>query len=219
MARKRRKVHEGPLNPYPQRPHRPGIYVLYIDWKDRDISGVSIYSAAFGARKHLDILLQGLEREVITEESLIGLIDDKQVLVASNGIRIRCSRLQEVLDHVYSPEEEAWQMETRHVRDIERFRYGEAQTDKDETPSDDIRTLNKKARRSKRRKEKSSARPKKSREVPAGTVTVAMIAESLNIAPREARARLRKSEVTKPDSGWQWPEDEAKEIEELIAKG
>lgn len=219
MARKRQKVHEGPLNPYPHRPSKPGIYVLYIDWKDKSLSGVSIYSEAFGARRHVDILLRGLEHKVIKDDDLIGLVDNKHWLVASNGIRIRCTRLQEILDHVDSPEEEAWQMETRHIREIERFRYGEARTDKEETPADDIRTLNKKARRSKRRKEKSAAKPKKSRETPAGTITVAMIAESLNIAPREARARLRKSKVTKPDSGWQWPEDEAKEIEELIAKG
>ena len=50
-------------------------------------------------------------------------------------------------------------------------------------------------------------------------ITVATIAESLNILPREARARLRKASVPKPDSGWMWSEAEAEEIKELIADG
>ena len=103
MARRKRQRRrlrdDGPLSPYPHAPLKPGIYVLYIDWPEKQRSCVNIYSEAFGAKRHLNILLQGLEYEVIKDDSLIGLIDNRHWLIAENGIRVRCSLLQDILDH------------------------------------------------------------------------------------------------------------------------
>ena len=221
MARKRRSkkrpVHSGPLSPYPHLPHKPGIYVLYIDWKEEDKSCVPIYAEAFGAKRHLDILLKGLSTTIADDDALVGIVDDKRWLIAENGIRVKCSRLQDILDHEDSPEEAEWKMENRHIREIESFRYGMPQTEKDSQPVETPQESNRRARRAKRRDENSQ--PRKKREIPTGSITVAMIAESLSILPREARARLRKAKVSKPDNGWVWPEADADEIKSLIAKG
>lgn len=223
MARRRKKLRprtDGPLSPYAHHPRKPGIYVLYIDWPEKDRSCVHIYAEAFGAKRHLDILLKDLDFDISTDDDLVGLIDDKRWLVAENGLRVRCHLLQEILDHVDSPEEESWQMETRHKRAIEAFRYGEPKTpqeDLDQPRIDSPQESEKKIRRAKRRQE--NAEPRKPREKPDGMITVAMMAESLKILPREARARLRKASITKPDLGWMWPEAEAQKIEELIANG
>lgn len=207
------------LSPFPHHPRKPGIYVLYIDWPEKDQSCVYIYAEAFGAKRHLDILLEGLDFTVAKDDDLVGLIDDKRWLRAENGIRIRCRLLQDILDHVDSPEEAEWQFETRHVRAIEAFRYGEARTPQEDIdqPKETPQESAKKARRAKRRKAKREASPRAPRETPDGMITVATIAESLNILPREARARLRKAKVTKPDAGWIWPLGEADEIKALIA--
>lgn len=221
MARRKRKLppltQEERLSPFPHHPRKPGIYVLYIDWPDKDTSCVPIYSLAYGAKKHLDIILDGLEWELVRDDdALIGIIDDKRWLVAENGIRVRCSRLQEILDHKYSSEEESWQMPPNRLQAIEAFRYGKAITQHKEPDSETPSETAKKARRAKRRSD-APKQPRKKREMPQGMITVAMIAESLNMLPREARARLRKASVAKPDLGWMWSEAEAEEIKELIA--
>jgi hypothetical protein len=185
-------------------------------------SCVNIYAEAFGAKKHLDILLKGLDFEIIEDNALIGLVDDKRHLVAENGIRVRCSLLQEILDHKYSSEEEEWQFDSSRARDIESFRYGKPITQKEQSGAESPQDTARKVRRSKRRATKSEgtpARERKKRETPEGMVTIAMIAESLNILPREARARLRKASVPKPDLGWTWDEAEAEKVKALIANG
>ena len=187
---------------------------MYVSWAEKNTACTPIYAEAFGAKRHLDILLKDLEFEIIDYPEGTGLIDDKRVLVAENGIRIRCSLLQDILDHVDSTEEETWEMEPRHIRSIEAFRYGEPVTGDSNT---EIRNDRKKFRRAERRKKNTS--PRKPREIPTGMITVAIIAESLNILPREARARLRKANVTKPTDGWMWPDAEAESIKELIARG
>jgi len=195
--------------------------VLYIDWPKKDTSAVPIYAEAFGAKRHLDTLLQGLKYEITDKgDPLIGLIDDSRWLVAENGIRVRCNLLQEILDHVDSPEEEAWDMEARHKRIIEAFRYGEPITNSEnyaDSPISSDSSRESKLERIRERRENSA--PRKPRLKPEGMITVAMIAEMLNILPREARSRLRRASVPKPDHGWMWDPDSADQVKKLIAKG
>ena len=215
MAKRRRaKQREEFLSPYPHGHKKPGKYVLYIDWPEKDRSCVFIYAEAFGAKRHLDLLLQGLEYKIIKDDELMGLIDSRAWLVAENGIRIRCTLLSQVLAHKDSEEESSWEMEARHVREIEAFRYGQAIT---KNPS--IDQEEKKERKAKRRQQERITKTRTPRQIPDGMVTVAMIAESLSIVPREARARLRKAGVPKPDLGWMWSTDDAPAIKELIANG
>lgn len=222
QTQKQRYNDNGKPSPYAHHPKKPGIYVIYIDWKEKDRSCVHIYAEAFGAKRHLDILLQDLEYEVVDDDALIGIIDDKRWLIAENGIRVRCSRLQDILDHVDSPEEAEWKMESRNIRSIEAFRYGAAKTPRESFDQPEVelpQDTEKKVRRARTRKANAEPKTRAPREIPDGLIAVATIAESLNILPREARARLRKASVPKPAIGWLWSEAEAKEIEKLIANG
>lgn len=221
MKKKRLKSRYNPneyMSPYPNGPKKPGIYVLYIDWPEFNRSYIPIYALTYGAKRHLDILLEGLEYEIVEDPKLMKLVDDGRWLVAENGIRVRCSRLQEILDHEDFPEEEAWEMEERHVRSIKAFRQEKVNIPRKGFEPDTTDATDEGDNSSVVRVKKIKREVKRApRELPTGMISVAEIAESLNMLPREARARLRKAEVEKPDNGWVWSKTEAEKIKKLIA--
>lgn len=71
-----------------------------------------------------------------------------------------------------------------------------------------------------RPEETSSPIPSPPRHVPRpskdGLVTIATIAQDIDLDPREARAALRSLKISKPDAGWAWPSDEAEKIKEQL---
>lgn len=61
---------------------------------------------------------------------------------------------------------------------------------------------------------KSKSRPSQIKRE--GLSTISEIAEQCGMSARDARKILRSSDTSKPDTGWSWDEEGAKEIEELL---
>lgn len=175
--------------PFPSCPARPGRFVIYAKKGDRE--PISIFYACYAAKKYLEALLDG-EPYVLEGDT---------ILKSESGLFVRSDTLPEILEHKYTKEEAAWELP--HPYDVEAYfmRYGKR--------PDNKTVVTREITRERKVRRKRAPRT--------GLVPVGDIAEQLGLSPREARGRLRKAKVQKPDAGWAWPESEVEDIKTLIA--
>lgn len=186
--------------PYPAAPYRPGKHCLYVHKGQGFMT--AIFAATYSAKKYLDILLG--DDEISKVKGITGVED---TIVSSTGIRVRCSEIQEIIDHKYSAKEEEWQIEEPHTTQALSFRSNShdrielsGPTAEGETPT-----------RIKREKKQSTPKPSKE-----GLVSIAEIAAQLNMQPREARGILRDKKIPKPGAGWCWDKGEVDNIKQIL---
>lgn len=155
--------------------------------------------------------------ETITEGTPFKWLNCGTIL-AENGVRISTTTnpnpeitdhkyfgLEEVIEHEYSPEEEAWQVPEPYASSWPRFpRRGapRERSDDDDTP----------ARKTREPKAERPARPQRD----ASNVTISTIAEQMSIDPSKARGALRKAGEQKPPAGWEWLPSEVERIKAII---
>lgn len=181
-------VAQGMDHPFPANPTRnPRFGLKFINTDDGRLAFHNFYGR-FAAKRFLDL--------VISNDPYTWL-DDNTILIA-NRIKVQGESntdLETIIEHEDNKLERQWEMADPYPQFAMSIR-GERPT------TDDKPTVERPTRA-------------KARKVP-GLVTVAQLADELGITSREARQRLRKSKIAKPDGGWRWLADEAAKIKELL---
>lgn len=187
---------------YPSPPGRPGKYALYFSRHGDDDTQVmvQVFAAAYAARKFLDVVL---EDDGIIWENDCTIRSETGIVVSTKWYP---ERMKKVVEHEYTLEEMAWDLQNPHLAEAKRFRYGPPQP----------RTLEEDAggTRAREKRERRAKGPTVS--APAGYVHVSDVALSMGIEPKQARVALRKIYPDgKPAYGWYF---DPKTLDDLKAK-
>lgn len=186
---------QGMDHPFPASPTRgPRFGLKFINTDDGRLAFHNFYGR-FAAKRFLDL--------VISNDPYTWL-DDNTILIA-NRIKVQGelkTDLEAIIEHEDDKLERQWEMAAPYPQFAMSIR-GERPEPPTDKPQVEPRPTRAKA-------------PGPRKAPPTGLVTVAQLADELGITSREARQRLRKSNIAKPDGGWQWPADDAAKIKELL---
>lgn len=184
--------------PYPAAPYRPTKYCLYVT-KNENLATWG-FTAAYAAKKFLEILLADDTLDRIT--SLNG---KPTTILSSSGIKVFCDEIDELLDYEYTANEKLWGLNEPEFSNALRFRNSSGYEQSTRVVQSDNADQPK--------KEKPQKIPKPSKE---GLISIAEIAASLKMEPRDARAALRAAKVEKPVVGWAWSKSEVDTIKKIL---
>jgi hypothetical protein len=178
------------MNPHSHSPTHPPKYCLYIDKDGKDIA--LTYRKLFGAAKVIDIMLgENLEYEWIG--------DDNDMILTPDGITIRCSQLNKIMDYEYKGDEQHWEPDKATFQNIQYLLYGEASEESNQEAHRKVSKVKKKI-------------PKHAEESYLGVPEIARLIEK---TPQKTRQLLRKL-MAKPDHGWKFKKGD--ETDKLVAK-
>lgn len=203
-----RQVDEAPRRsgleePWSSSPRRPPRYVLYCTNHESERQYIVNSYALYAIRKIFDALVGDNEVE---PSSL-----DPDHTMTFGDIDIRSDQMDAILAHVYTKEEEAWELSIPYPTDIDNFLHGQrmSKTLEQRDASGGVIKAERKVREPKPVKEKIDR---------SQFITVQSLAEDIGIDPRDARAALRKAKIEKPSIGWMWEnEKDTKEIKKILA--
>ena len=210
MARRKQRVKKGEgeavevarnglEEPFTSAPRRNARYVLYCNNHDSERQYVVNSYARYAIRKIFDALVG--ENEI--DPSPL----DPDRTMTFGDIDIRSEQMDEILAHVYTSEEEAWELPAPYPTDIDNFLHGARMSKALDDPT-------------KPKPERAPREPKpvKERIDRSQFITVQSLAEDIGIDPRDARAALRKAKIEKPSIGWMWEnEKDTKEVKKILA--
>lgn len=189
-------IAQGMDHPFPASPLRnPRFGLKFINTDDGRLAFHNFYGR-FAAKRFLDLVISG---------DPYTWLDDNTILIA-NRIKVQGESntdLEAIIEHEDNHLERQWEMLEPHTQFAMSIR-GE----RPEPPIDKPQPRPTRAR--------APDRHRSRKPVAEGLVTVSQLADELGITSREARQRLRKSNIAKPEGGWQWPADEADRIKELL---
>ena len=175
------------MNPYTSSPTHPPKYCLYIDKDGKDI--VLTFREVFGAAKVIDLMLgEELEFEWISGD----------MILTPDGITVRCSQLEKIMDYEYKGDENLWEPDKITQQNIQYLLYGEASEKK-----------NQEMYKAKTYKKKI---PKHAEQDYLGVPEIARLIQK---TPQKTRQMLRKM-MSKPEHGWKFKKGD--ETDELVAK-
>jgi hypothetical protein len=120
-------------------------------------------------------------------------------------IDIKSEQMDEILAHVYTPAEEAYELPAPYPGDIQSFLTG-GRMSKALQGERTVVTKEGKVERA----------PKAPKVDRSKFITVQSICEEIKMDPRDARAALRKAKIEKPAGGWLGDEAWAKTIRGLL---
>lgn len=184
-------VAQGMDHPFPANPTRnPRFGLKFINTDNGRLAFHNFYGR-FAAKRFLDL--------VISNDPYTWL-DDNTILIA-NRIKVQGeggTDLEAIIEHEDNKLEQQWEMSSPYPQLAMSIRGERPNKPTVERPT------------------RAKVRHRSRKPVAEGLVTVAQLADELGITSREARQRLRKSKIAKPDGGWQWPADEAAKIKELL---
>jgi len=189
--------------------HTKPIYGFYVTYGQRYM--FQHFSALFAAKHFIDLMLQGDDYH---------RTDDFTILSA-RGVTIRIenpkgrkgpSLFDQVLEYEFTKDELDFEFPDTLLQQYRPFPsspFVRERPQAEETPnlSNDQQPAPKVAQRAPK-----APQPAK----PAGLVSVADIAQSLNIDPKHARQALRKAKIEKPEFGWAFPQSEVEAITKAI---
>ena len=210
MARRRRsETQETPRSTgcleeaFPASPSRPPRYGFYC----HNANGAFTYqnfAALYAAKRFIETLTEGTPYKWLNCETIL----------SENGVRISTTtgpnskpgdqayfEMEEVLEHEYTQQEADWQVPEPYASRWPSFPNQGAPREHDDTP-----------RRTREPKPERPARPQRSPD----NITIAAIAEQMDIDPSKARGALRKSGTEKPAAGWEWPPEAVDNIKATI---
>lgn len=188
----------GALEPaWSSSPTRNPRYVLYCTNHENERQYVVNSYALYAARKVFAAIVG--ENEI--EPSPL----DPDRTMTFGDIDIKSDQMDDILAHVYTSDEEAWELPAPYPADIEAFLTGRRMSkrvDGDATAAPE--------------RTKREPKPVKERIDRIGKITVQQLADEEGIDPRDARAALRKAGTVKPDGGWLGDEAWAKGIRTIL---
>lgn len=189
---------ERPFSSCPTIPPKYGFYVYNAHGHFIYQSFVGIYAA----KRFI---------EVVTEHTTYKWINCATIL-AENGVKITTTTqpdpkpsdfkhfdLEEVVEHEYTDEEEAWEIPEPYASLWQKFPRS---VPVEQRPEEERRE----------RREQRPARPQRNEDF----ISVTMVAQEMNIEPGKARQALRKSGETKPPQGWEWAPTDIERIKAVI---
>lgn len=192
-------ISSGLEQPWASAPTRNPRYVLYCFNHLNERQYVINSYALYAIRKIFDALVGGSD----VEPSPL----DPDHTMCFGEIDIKSDQMDVILAHVYTAEEEAWELPAPYPGDIERFLHGgrmsRALQGEQRTTTDSAGKV-----------ERTPAKPKVDRSK---FITVQSLAEDIGIDPRDARAALRKAKVEKPAGGWLGDEAWTKGIRDILS--
>lgn len=191
------KTHSGLEPAWSSAPHRNPRYILYCTNHENERQYIVNSYALYAIRKIFDCLVG--ENEV--EPSPL----DPDRTMTFGDIDIKSEQMDEILAHVYTPEEEGWELPTPYPQEVEAFLTGGRMSKRlDNEPKPEHAP-------------KAERAPAKSKIDRSKFITVQSLAEEIGIDPRDARAALRKAGTPKPEGGWLGDEAWAKDIRTVLA--
>lgn len=186
--------------PFPSSPHRPPRYSFQFFRGDKRVM-IQNFFATYAASRYIDAVVGDNEIRWRGEDAFI---------VPDLGVTIKGDNLETVMEYESKGAEAEWELPEPHATDAKFIATGERRK-----ASPPARMSEDDTDRAKQRGDK----PKRSgppRAVPDGMISLAAICEGIGMAPRDARAILRKK-ADKPDHGWAWPAAEANKIKAMLA--
>lgn len=197
-------IAKGMDHPFPASPTRnPRFGLKFINAEDERLAFHNFYGR-FAAKRFLDAVISG---------DTYTWLDDDTILIAGR-IKVQGERktdLEAIIEHEDNKLERQWEMAAPYPQFAMSIRGGRPQEEDDNPVRRKIEPAIERPTRA-----KAPSRHRSRKAPPAGLVTVAQLADELGITSREARQRLRKANIAKPDGGWQWPADAAVKIKELL---
>ena len=207
---------------YPSSPTRPPKAHFYFTGLKPDGTEhfffTHAYGAMYAAAHWLNHILDNCEGKAswISEEC-IRIKHDNGYSIIIKG------ELEQAAEYTFTKEEKLWTppfLDSRqlnratmyHIPQEELYPKPTSPTEEpDEKPNEPKPT----------RDTKAPKRHKTQKAAPEGSITVAQIAESLDLAPNKARNILRKANIAKPAGGWTFKTDDpmVKKITDLLKKG
>ncbi|OXE37510.1 MAG: hypothetical protein CGW95_00940 [Phenylobacterium zucineum] len=216
MARRKRHATEeaprssgrGLEEAFPASPSRPPKYGFYC-YNQNGAFTYQCFCGIYAAKRFIEVITEGTSYKWLNCETIL----------AENGVKISTTtnpnpkpgdqtyfEMEEVLEHEYTTEEEAWQVPEPMASQWPRFPSQGAPRERsndDDAPAQ---------RRTATPRPERPARPQRVE----GNVSVATIAEQLGIDATKARGALRKASEPKPPQGWEWPPSEVERIKAKI---
>lgn len=186
--------------PWSSSPTRNPRYVLYCNNHENERLLVVNSYARYAIRKLFDAIVGDNE----IEPSPL----DPDRTMTFGDIDIKSEQMDEILAHVYTPEEEAWELGFPYPGYIESFLHGGRMAKFE--PGQEVKERGEK-------RERVAAQPKAPKLDRSQFITVQSLAEEIGIDPRDARAALRKAKIEKPAGGWLGDETWAKGIRDILA--
>lgn len=211
------------LQPHtPSSPTRPPVEHLYFTVHDDQGETALFRTHSFGAMYAVKRWLE----EILDPDPNIkeNWIDDNTIVLrhrpTNYTLTIKGSRLEEAIDHQYTKEEAKWTIpypDTQTVERLTTFYNLKMRPSSHMKPSEDTNT----SKPSSTSTNKPPQRHKTQKKAPDGMITVAQIAQELNIQPNKARNILRKAKIQKPATGWTFKKDDpmVQKIEDLLKAG
>ena len=173
----------------PSNPTRPTKHHLYFTvYADGDPAVINTigYAESYAAARFVQTVTQDRKLHWISDDTLEIRENDKI-------LQIKEHRLEDLMEYTFTKEEAEWKIpETGLLYRVMHF------SDETTRPSSPTPT----SEPEERPKTTSPKRHKTQKAPSAGQITVAQLAESLNIAPNKARNALRKANIAKPANGW-----------------
>lgn len=201
MGRRKQGTNEGTdktvknlEEPFSSAPTRNPRYVLYCTNHENNRQYIVNSYAMYAIRKIFDALVGDNE---IEPSSL-----DPDRTMTFGDIDIKSDQMDQILAHVYTPAEEAWDLPAPYPDNISSFITGRRVS----TVAQQSATGDKPAKAERVVKEKKPSIDRSK------FITVQSLAEDIGIDPRDARAALRKAGTPKPEGGWLGDEVWAKGI-------
>lgn len=185
---------------WPSAPTRNPRYVLYCTNHENDRQYIVNSYGRYAIRKIFDALVGDNE----IEPSPL----DPDRTMTFGDIDIKSDQMDEILAHVYTPAEEAWELPIPYPGDIQAFLTGGRIG----------RSLGNEASSDAPKREKAPPKEKRPAIDRSKFITVQKICEDIKMDPREARAALRKAKIEKPIGGWLGDEKWAASITVILKK-
>lgn len=175
---------------YPSSPYRNPIAHFYLQARDADGEHVFFYTKAYAARYAAHHFITTILNEL--EDCETHWLDNDQLLITHtptlSTLLIR-GELEDAIEYTPTREEAAWTLpRSDYFRAITFYHQKQEQVVVPVAPPKE---------RQAPKRHKTTKAPQSSNQV-----TVAQIAEQLNIQPNKARNILRKANIKKPEQGW-----------------
>lgn len=208
---------------YPSSPTRPPKAHFYFTGLKPDGTEHFFFTHAYGAMYAAAHWLQRIMDEAegklswLSTECIRIYHEDTGYSIIIKG------ELEEAAEYEFTKEEKAWTPPFPDSKQLSRaILYHIPKAELSPQPTSPTEEPDEKPKEpTPARSTSAPKRHKTTKPAPDGTVTVAQIAEQLNIQPNKARNILRKASVAKPAGGWTFKTDDpmVKKITELLKKG
>lgn len=203
MSKKRKKqITKKPSDlkePFPSSPSSPPKYGLYFR-RGGKIKAYIPFLSMYAAKKFLMAALQEFSYKWVdgTSDGMGEAIRDE------TGLIIEGAGLESILDYKYSKSEEEWELPPPYAHQALHIRSHRP------PPAEHLVVPEEPKKPRKERK------PREPRPDRSGLISIADIAQELDMKPGEARAILRKSKIEKPSVGWAWSTEDADKIRTVL---